>query len=76
MAQTGRPALRTVEGDMRDLSAFREASFDLVFHPVSNVFCPEIRPVWREAYPGPSPGRIAVGRLRQLDLFPLWDPYR
>src|SRR3990172_7469266 len=42
--------IRTVEGDMRDLSMFTDESFDLVFHPVSNVFCPEIRPVWREAF--------------------------
>jgi len=42
--------IKTVEGDMRDLSAFADESFDLVFHPVSNVFCSEIRPVWREAY--------------------------
>lgn len=42
--------IRTVEGDMRDLSVFPDESFDLIFHPVSNVFCPEIRPVWREAY--------------------------
>ena len=42
--------IRTVQGDMRDLSAFADASFDLVFHPVSNLFCPEVRPVWREAY--------------------------
>jgi SAM-dependent methyltransferase len=41
--------LRTVEGDMRDLSAFANESFDLVFHPVSNLFIHEIRPVWREA---------------------------
>jgi len=43
-------SLRTVEGDMRDLSAFADGSFNLVFHPVSNVFCPEVRPVWREAF--------------------------
>ena len=42
--------IRTVEGDMRDLSAFASESYDLIFHPVSNVFCPEVRPVWREAY--------------------------
>ena len=42
--------IRTVEGDMRDLSMFPDESFDLVFHPVSNVFVPEVRPVWREAY--------------------------
>jgi SAM-dependent methyltransferase len=42
--------IRTVEGDMRDLSVFADASFDLVFHPVSNVFVPDVRPVWREAH--------------------------
>ncbi len=42
--------IRTVEGDMRDLSMFPDESFDLIFHPVSNIFCPEILPVWREAF--------------------------
>src|ERR671917_780341 len=42
--------LETVEGDMRDLSAFADGSFDLVFHPVSNLFVPEVRPVWAEAF--------------------------
>ena len=42
--------LETVQGDMRDLSAFADKSFDLVFHPVSNLFVPEVRPVWREAF--------------------------
>ena len=42
--------LVTVEGDMRDLSSFDDGSFDLVFHPISNCFCPEVRPVWREVF--------------------------
>ena len=42
--------LKTVEGDMRDLSMFAEESFDFIFHPVSNLFIHEIRPVWREAF--------------------------
>jgi len=42
--------LETVEGDMRDLSPLRDASFDLVFHPCSNAFVPEIAPVWRECF--------------------------
>jgi SAM-dependent methyltransferase len=42
--------IRVVEGDMQDLSVFPDGTFDLVFHPVSNVFCQEVRPVWREAY--------------------------
>ena len=42
--------IHTVEGDMRNLSVFADETFDLIFHPVSNVFCPEVRPVWREAF--------------------------
>jgi SAM-dependent methyltransferase len=42
--------LITVEGDMRDLSIFADESFDFIFHPVSNVFCPDVLPVWKEAY--------------------------
>ncbi len=41
--------LRTIQGDMADLSAFDDESFDLVFHPVSNIFVQDVRPVWREA---------------------------
>ncbi len=40
--------LRTVQGDMADLSDFEDESFDLIFHPVSNVFAQSIRPVWNE----------------------------
>ena len=48
--------IRTVEGDMRDLSVFADNSFDLIFHPVSNLFVPDIRPVWAEAYRVLRPG--------------------
>lgn len=42
--------LAIVQGFMHDLSAFAAASFDLIFHPASNCFAPEIEPVWRECY--------------------------
>ncbi|HEX5700408.1 MAG TPA: class I SAM-dependent methyltransferase [Rubrobacter sp.] len=42
--------IKTVQGDMRDLSAFADEAFDLVFHPVSNLFVPEVGPVWNEAF--------------------------
>ena len=42
--------IRTVRGDMADLGAFADESFSLIVHPVSNVFVPNVRPVWREAY--------------------------
>src|SRR6266404_3501840 len=43
-------ALDTVLGDMADLSAFNDESFDLVFHPVSNVFAENLGPVWKECF--------------------------
>lgn len=43
-------SLTTRQGFMHDLSAFDDASFDLIFHPVSNCFAPEILPVWRECF--------------------------
>jgi SAM-dependent methyltransferase len=42
--------MRLVEGDMADLSQFPDESFDLIFHPVSNVFVPAVKPVWKEAF--------------------------
>jgi SAM-dependent methyltransferase len=49
-------SLATVAGDMADLSIFPDASFDLIFHPVSNVFVPDVKPVWREAFRVLRPG--------------------
>jgi SAM-dependent methyltransferase len=48
--------IRLVEGDMADLSQFPDESFDLIFHPVSNVFVPAVKPVWREAFRVLRPG--------------------
>jgi len=42
--------ITTVEGDMADLWMFPDESFDLIVHPVSNVFVPDVRPVWAEAF--------------------------
>ncbi len=48
--------IMTVEGDMRDLGVLADASFDVIVHPVSNIFVPEIKPVWREAFRVLRPG--------------------
>lgn len=31
------------------MSAFSDESFDLIIHPVSNVFVPDVKQVWKEA---------------------------
>lgn len=43
-------ALKIVQGDMRDLSVFADASFDVIFHPISNLYVPDVRPVWHECF--------------------------
>ncbi|MCA1592979.1 MAG: class I SAM-dependent methyltransferase [Acidobacteria bacterium] len=61
--------LKTVEGDMADLSAFAGESFDLVFHPVSNLFVPEVRPVWRETFRVLRRGGILLAGFLNPSLF-------
>ncbi len=41
--------LTTMKGDMTDLSFLEDSTFDLIVHPVSNVFVENILPVWKEA---------------------------
>jgi SAM-dependent methyltransferase len=61
--------LATVLGDMRDLSDFPDGRFDLVFHPVSNVFCPELAPVWRECFRVLRPGGALLAGFMNPDVF-------
>jgi SAM-dependent methyltransferase len=42
--------IETVQGDMANLSAFDDGRFDLIVHPCSNCFVPDVHPVWREAH--------------------------
>jgi SAM-dependent methyltransferase len=61
--------LTTVEGDMADLSIFDDASFDLVFHPCSNFFVPEVIPVWKEAFRVLRPGGLLLAGFLNPVIF-------
>lgn len=61
--------IRTVEGDMADLSAFPDGSFDLVFHPVSNVFAAAVRPVYREAARVLRSGGVLLAGFMNPDVY-------
>lgn len=65
-------AVETVRGDMADLSVFEEASFDLIFHPVSNVFAADLEPVWRECFRVLKPGGSLLAGFMN-PLFFLFD---
>ena len=60
---------RTVLGDMRDLSEFPDESFDLILNPVSNVYCPELEPVWRECFRVLRPGGELLAGFMNPDLY-------
>jgi SAM-dependent methyltransferase len=62
-------AIETVLGDMRDLSGFAGESFDLILHPVSNLFCPELAPVWRECFRVLRPRGALLAGFMNPDLY-------
>lgn len=61
--------LTTVRGDMADLVEFADASFDVVFHPVANVFAPDVLPVWRACHRVLRPGGRLLAGFMNPDYF-------
>ena len=43
-------SIRIIQGDMTQLLPFEDEEFDLIFHPVSNCYVEEVRPIWKECY--------------------------
>lgn len=43
-------AIDIVQADMTRPLPFADETFDLIFHPVSNCYIREVRPVWRECF--------------------------
>ena len=61
--------LRTALGDMRDLGVFDDASFDVIVNPVSNVFCPDLTPVWKETSRVLRPGGTLMVGFMNPDVY-------
>ena len=62
-------SIELVQGDMADLSCFDDAQFDLIFHPVSNVFVPDVEVVWRECFRVLVPGGRLLAGFMNPDFF-------
>ena len=42
--------IRIIQGDMTKPLPFADEEFDIIFHPVSNCYVEEVRPIWKECY--------------------------
>lgn len=57
--------VRTIEASMDDLSVLPDASFDLVYQPVSSCYVPNIQPVYREVSRVIAPGGLYISQHKQ-----------
>lgn len=73
VAEREQLTLKLVQGDMKDLSCFSDQSFDLIFHPCSNCFVPDVKPVWKEAFRVLKKGGILLSGICNPIAFTL-DP--
>src|SRR6202008_505809 len=60
VAAQRRLELRTVEASMDDLGMFVAGEFDIVIHPVSTCYLPEIGPVYQQVARVTRPGGLYV----------------
>jgi SAM-dependent methyltransferase len=42
--------INIIEQDMTDILPFPNKTFDLIVHPISNIFIEDIQPVWKECF--------------------------
>ncbi len=52
--------IRIIRGDMTEPLPFKDESFDLIFHPVSNCYVREVKPIWKECWRILKPGGLLL----------------
>ncbi|WP_322202205.1 class I SAM-dependent methyltransferase [Acutalibacter intestini] len=55
--------IRIIRGDMTKPLPFEDNSFDLIFHPVSNCYVREVKPIFKECYRVLAPGGALLSGL-------------
>ena len=63
--------VEVLQADMTQPLPFADATFDLIFHPVSNCYVREVEPIFRECWRVLKPGGVLLGRVRQRHLLPV-----
>lgn len=80
VAQERRLTLQTVETSMDDLSMFGSEQFEIVVHPVSSCYLPDLRPVYAEVARVTVAGGLYVSQHKQptslqMDVRPVQAGY-
>ena len=53
-------SIDVIRGDMTKSLPFADGSFDLIFHPVSNCYVKEVKPIWKECFRVLKSGGILI----------------
>ncbi len=56
-------SIKIIRGDMTKPLPFEDGAFDLIFHPVSNVYVEEVLPIWKECYRVLAKGGVLLAGL-------------
>lgn len=65
--------MEMIQADMTQALPFEDESFDLIFHPVSNVYVEDVLSIWKECYRVLKPGgRLLSGLDNGINF--LFDP--
>lgn len=63
--------MKTLQGDMKNLSGFSDHTFDLIFNPCSVVFVDHLKPIWQECFRILKPKGILMTGLINPIIFQL-----
>ncbi len=55
--------IRIIRGDMTKPLPFADGEFDLIFHPVSNCYVQEVKPIFKECFRVLAPGGVLLSGL-------------
>ena len=55
--------IRAIRGDMTKPLPFADGEFDLIFHPVSNCYVREVKPIFKECFRVLAPGGVLLSGL-------------
>jgi SAM-dependent methyltransferase len=75
VARENQLSIKAYEGDMGDLACFNDATFDLVFNPVSTIYVPDVLRVYEEVYRVLKPGGRFMTGFKNPFTF-IFDPFK